>query len=232
MKKLIKILFVMVLTVAFAVSTFFIYQYFSTFNTEQEVFEVIAEEYENTDEEIPQSKEHSLLSLYEQNDDLIGWIQIEDTNINYPVMLGDYYLNHNFNKEYSDYGVPFVLDGITDNTIIYGHNMKTNTMFHELINYADYDVYKENKYIEFTTLESSNYYEIVYAFKTTGSSDIYNYSSFNSADDFAVFNSKCSELSLYDTGVKAEYGDKLITLSTCEYSRNDGSFVVIAKKVK
>lgn len=232
MKKLIKILFVMVLTVVFAVSTFFIYQYFSTFNTEQEVFEVIADEYENTDEKTTQSQENSLLSLHKQNNDLIGWIKIEDTNINYPVMHGDYYLKHNFNKEYSDYGVPFVLDGITDNTIIYGHNMKTKTMFHDLINYADYDFYKEHKYIEFTTLESSNTYEIIYAFKTTGNSDIYNYSYFNSADDFVAFNSKCSELSLYDTRVKAECGDKLITLSTCEYSRNDGRFVVIAKEVK
>lgn len=235
MKRIFTVLFAMVLAVIFAVSTFFIIQYYKTYDTEQEVFEVIAEEYENTDNETSNSEDNGLSALYEQNNDLIGWIKIDGTNINYPVMLGEYYLKHNFNNEYSDYGVPFVIGGITDNTIIYGHNMKTKTMFYDLTRYSNPEFYKKHKYIEFCTLDSKNTYEIVYAFKTIAYSnqgfDYTKYSNFNTPDDFDTFTEKCSSLALYDTETSIEYRDKLITLSTCEYSRNNGRFVLVAKEV-
>lgn len=235
MKRIIGVLFAMVLAVIFAVSTFFIIQYYKTYDTEQEVFEVIAEKYENTDNEEANSEDNGLLTLYEQNNDLIGWIKIDGTNINYPVMLGEYYLKHNFKKQYSDYGTPFVIGGITDNTIIYGHNMKTKTMFYDLTRYSDIEYYKKHKYIEFSTLDSKSTYEIVCVFKTIAYSnqgfDYTKYSNFNTPDDFNIFTEKCSNLALYNTEMSVEYGDKLITLSTCEYSRNNGRFVVVAKEV-
>lgn len=235
MKRIIGVLFAMVLAVIFTVSTFFIIQYYKTYDTEQEVFEVIAEEYQNTDNEASDSEDNELSALYEQNNDLLGWIRIDGTNINYPVMLGEYYLKHNFNKQYSDYGVPFVIGGITDNTIIYGHNMKTRTMFYDLTRYSNPEFYKKHKYIEFSTLDSKSTYEIVCVFKTVAYSnqgfDYTKYSNFNTPDDFNTFTKKCSNLALYDTEMSIEYGDKLITLSTCEYSRNNGRFVVVAKEV-
>lgn len=235
MKRIIGVLFAMVLVVIFAVSTFFIIQYYKAYDTEQEVFEVIAEKYENTDNEEANSEDNGLLTLYEQNNDLIGWIKIDGTNINYPVMLGEYYLKHNFKKQYSDYGTPFVIGGITDNTIIYGHNMKTKTMFYDLTRYSDIEYYKKHKYIEFSTLDSKSTYEIVCVFKTIAYSnqgfDYTKYSNFNTPDDFNIFTEKCSNLALYNTEMSVEYGDKLITLSTCEYSRNNGRFVVVAKEV-
>ncbi len=235
MKRIIGVLFAMVLAVIFAVSTFFIIQYYKAYDTEQEVFEVIAEKYENTDNEEANSEDNGLLTLYEQNNDLIGWIKINGTNINYPVMLGEYYLKHNFKKQYSDYGTPFVIGGITDNTIIYGHNMKTKTMFYDLTRYSDIEYYKKHKYIEFSTLDSKSTYEIVCVFKTIAYSnqgfDYTKYSNFNTPDDFNIFTEKCSNLALYNTEMSVEYGDKLITLSTCEYSRNNGRFVVVAKEV-
>lgn len=235
MKRIFTVLFAMVLAVVFAVSTFFIIQYYKTYDTEQEVFEVIAEEYENADNEASDSEDNGLLTLYEQNNDLIGWIKIDGTNINYPVMLGEYYLKHNFKKQYSDYGTPFVIGGITDNTIIYGHNMKTKTMFYDLTRYSDIEYYKKHKYIEFSTLDSKSTYEIVCVFKTIAYSnqgfDYTKYSNFNTPDDFNIFTEKCSNLALYNTEMSVEYGDKLITLSTCEYSRNNGRFVVVAKEV-
>lgn len=235
MKRIIGVLFAMVLAVIFAVSTFFIIQYYKAYDTEQEVFEVIAEKYENTDNEEANSEDNGLLTLYEQNNDLIGWIKIDGTNINYPVMLGEYYLKHNFKKQYSDYGTPFVIGGITDNTIIYGHNMKTKTMFYDLTRYSDIEYYKKHKYIEFSTLDSKSTYEIVCVFKTIAYSnqgfDYTKYSNFNTPDDFNIFTEKCSNLALYNTEMSVEYGDKLITLSTCEYSRNNGRFVVVAKEV-
>lgn len=235
MKRIIGVLFAMVLAVIFAVSSFFIILYYKSYATEQEVFEVIAEEYQNTDNEASDSEDKGLSALYEQNDDLIGWIRIDGTNINYPVMLGEYYLKHNFKKQYSDYGTPFVIGGITDNTIIYGHNMKTKTMFYDLTRYSDIEYYKKHKYIEFSTLDNKSTYEIVYVFKTVAYSnqsfDYTKYSNFNTPDDFNAFTEKCSNLALYDTEMSVEYGDKLITLSTCEYSRNNGRFVVVAKEV-
>lgn len=235
MKRIFTVLFAMVLAAIFAVSTFFIIQHYKAYDTEQEVFEVIAEEYENTDNEETNSEDNGLLNLYEQNNDLIGWIKIDGTNINYPVMLGEYYLKHNFKKQYSDYGTPFVIGGITDNTIIYGHNMKTKTMFYDLTRYSDIEYYKKHKYIEFSTLDTKSTYEIVYAFKTIAYSnqgfDYTKYSNFNTPDDFNIFTEKCSNLALYDAETSIEYGDKLITLSTCEYSRSNGRFVVVAKEV-
>lgn len=235
MKRIFTVLFAMVLAVILAVSTLFIVDYYKTYNSEQEIFEVIADEYENTDDEIIYGEENKLMALYEQNNDLIGWVRIDGTNINYPVMLGEYYLKHNFKKQYSDYGTPFVIGGITDNTIIYGHNMKTKTMFYDLTKYSSKDFYKDHKYIEFNTLEDESVYEIVYAFKTVAYSnegfDYTKYSVFDTPDDFDVFKEKCSDLALYDTETSIEYGDKLITLSTCEYSRNNGRFVVVAKEV-
>ncbi len=233
MKKKICIFIVMVLAVIFAVSTFFIAKYYIEGNKQTQIFESIEQTY--TEPSDNNSAGNDLSVLFEQNNDLIGWLEIDGTDINYPVMNSDFYLKHNFNKEYSDYGVPFVLDGITDNTIIYGHNMKTHTMFYDLTRYADIDFYKQHKLIKFTTLESSNVYEIVYVFKTVAYSQNgfeYNkFSVFNSVDDFNCFNEKCSKFALYDTNAKAEYGDKLITLSTCEYSQNNGRFVVVAKLI-
>lgn len=108
-------------------------------------------------------------------------------------------------------------------------------MFYDLTRYADIDFYKQHKLIKFTTLESSNVYEIVYVFKTVAYTqngfEYAKFSSFNSENDFNCFTEKCSELALYDTNTGTEYGDKLITLSTCEYSQNNGRFVVVAKLI-
>lgn len=182
--------------------------------------------------------------VYEQNSDLVGWITIDGTNINYPVMQTkdepDFYLKRGFDKSYSEYGVPYLQWDCdvtsSDNLVIYGHNMKNGTMFSDLERYADETFYKEHKYIRFDTLSDYRTYEIFAVFRTTAySDDGFKYYSFVDADDAEDFNNfieKCKELSLYDTGVTAEYGDKLLTLSTCEYTRTNGRLVVIAKLVK
>lgn len=182
-------------------------------------------------------------AVHEQNSDFIGWITIDGTNINYPVMQTkddpDYYLKHAFDKSYSEYGVPYLqwdCNALTsDNLVVYGHNMKNGTMFSDLERYADETFYKEHKYIRFDTLSDYGTYEIFAVFRTTAyTDDGFKYYNFVDAEDTADFNSfveKCKELSLYDTGVTAVYGDKLLTLSTCEYTRTNGRFVVVAKLV-
>ena len=182
-------------------------------------------------------------AVYEQNSDFVGWISIDGTNIDYPVMQTvdnpNYYLKHSFEKQYSDYGVPYVQEncdlGLSDNCVIYGHHMNNGSMFADLCKYESEDFYQSHKTIRFDTLSSFGEYEVVAAFKTAANSeqDFKNYHFVNadSAEDFDAYIAKCKELALYDTGVTAEYGDRLITLSTCEYSRQNGRMVVVAKKI-
>ena len=182
-------------------------------------------------------------AVYEQNSDFVGWISIEGTNIDYPVMQTvdnpNYYLKHSFEKQYSDYGVPYVQEncdlGLSDNCVIYGHHMNNGSMFADLCKYADEDFYRAHKTIRFDTLSGFGEYEVVAVFKTAAYSEqgfkYYHFVNADSAEDFDAFIAKCKELALYDTGVTAEYGDRLITLSTCEYSRQNGRMVVVAKRL-
>lgn len=181
--------------------------------------------------------------VYEQNNDFVGWIMIEGTNINYPVMQNvdnpNFYLNHGMKKQYSNYGVPYVqencMPGISDNVIIYGHHMKNGSMFTDLCKYEEEDFYQEHPVIRFDTLSSMDEYEIIAAFKTTvHSEDGFQYYLFVDAEDedaFDTYVSQCKALALYDTGVDAEYGDKLLTLSTCEYSRKNSRMVIVARRI-
>ena len=182
--------------------------------------------------------------LYQMNNDMIGWISIEGTNINYPVMYTpdnkDYYLKHNFEKGYSSYGVPYIAEHCnplepSDNVIIYGHHMKNGSMFSDLMKYESEEFYNTQNTINFDSLTETAEYEIFAVFKTTVYDDAgFKYYQFVDAEleqEFTEYVQKCKELSLYDTGISAEYGDKLITLSTCEYSRTNGRMVIVAKKI-
>ena len=180
-------------------------------------------------------------ALFDQNSDFVGWISIDGTNINYPVMWTpnnpNYYLKHSFEKEYSDYGVPYIDEdcvmGESNNYVIYGHHMKNETMFHDLCNYASKDFYDEHPIIKFDTLFGFGEYQIVAVFRFDTNNDTFRYNQFTDMDEehFKNFMNSVHLRQLYDTGVDAEYGDHLITLSTCEYTYTNGRFVVVAKKV-
>lgn len=181
--------------------------------------------------------------VYAQNNDFVGWLCIEGTNINYPVMQTpedpNYYLKRAFDHSYSDYGVPYVQEncalGISDNIVIYGHNMSNGSMFADLCRYEKKSFWQEHPMIHFDTLSGYGEYEIVTVFKTVAySQESFKYYHFVDAEneaDFDAFLAQCRELELYNTGVDAEYGDQLITLSTCEYSRKNGRMVIVAKKI-
>lgn len=181
-------------------------------------------------------------ALKAENSDFAGWISISGTNISYPVMQSpdrpDYYLRRDFNGKYSYYGTPYAEEecdvGVSDNTVIYGHNMKNGTMFSALENYLSEDFFKAYRYIEFDTLSSFGRYEIVAVFKYDAAGSEFKYHEFVNAasqTDFDKYISECKRRSVYDTGTSAEYCDKLITLSTCEYSREKGRLAVVAKKI-
>ena len=253
MKNKIYIALICAFSILFAVSSGFLIKHYIDSKKQAEMYDNLIETVEKTDTEkdtMTYSQDKSFLSdyqdLYLQNNDMVGWIKIEDTKINYPVMQSkdnpNFYLRHGFDKSYTVYGCPYVqencdVDAPSDNLVIYGHHMNDKSMFAGLMKYADKSFWEKHKTIQFDTLTEKGKYEVVAAFKTevyTNSPNSFRYYDFvnaDTADDFNAYIAKCKELAIYDTGVNAEYGDKLITLSTCEYSRNNGRMVVVAKKV-
>jgi sortase B len=183
--------------------------------------------------------------LHEQNTDMVGWIRIDGTRINYPVMYtgDDFYLSHGFDKKNSKSGVPFIdkrctVNPFGTNTIIYGHHMRNGTMFADLLKYADKEFFTEHPIIQFDTLYEQQKYEIIAVFRSqiyNKNDEVFKFYNFINADNATAFDdyiNNIKELSLYDTGVTASYGDELLTLVTCSYHTRNGQFVVVARKQK
>lgn len=239
MKNKICIVVILVLAAIFAVSTYIFVS--DTLDDKKQIDEFVS--IAQAVEDSGQCSDNKYADLYAQNNDFIGWIKIDDTVIDYPVMQSkdspNFYLDHNFSKEYSRFGVPYMQENCnlqSDNIVIYGHNMKNKSMFNELTKYKDKDFYNAHRYIQLDTLSEQRKYEVICAFKTVAYANngikYYEFVNADSQKDFSAYIEKCQALSFYDTGVRAEYGDKLITLSTCEYSQNNGRFVVVAKLIE
>ncbi len=185
-----------------------------------------------------------LNTLYKQNNDLVGWIKINGTNIDFPLMKNkEYYLRRDFQKNKSKYGVPFIAEycdiNDSDNVVIYGHNMKNGAMFAELEKYEDKSFYDENSEILIylisngTTVQRK--YKIFSVFKVKDDENDFEYFNFTNAtneNEYNVFIENCKERSIYQIDSEIEYKDKLITISTCEYSQKNGRLVIVANEVK
>ena len=183
-------------------------------------------------------------ALYAQNSDLFGWIEIEDTVINYPVMHTpedpEYYLHRAFDRTYSFSGVLFMdakcaLD--CGNYIVYGHNMKNGTMFASITQYTDPEYWQEHPSIRFDTLYESGTYDIFAAFYSQaypkdaeGVFRYYQYADLTEQEWFEEYVEQVKAAALYDTEIEPVFGDQLLTLSTCEYHAENGRFVIVAKK--
>ena len=184
-------------------------------------------------------------TLYNKNKKLIGWLKIDDTNIDYPVMQttdNTYYLDHNYNQEYDKNGSIFLdyncsVYPRSTNMIVYGHHMKSGNMFGNLQKYAKESYGKKHSIITFDTIYEKAQYQVMYVFRSQvyNEDDIvfkyYQFIEANSETEFNSYMQEMSALSLYDTGVTAEFGDSLLTLSTCDSSQTDGRFVVVAKRI-
>jgi len=187
-----------------------------------------------------------MAKLHKENPDIFGWIKIENTNIDYPVMFTpddeERYLYADFNGNYDIDGLPFIdkdckADPESKNIIIYGHNMLDGTMFQNLLKYENEDFWKEHPIIEFKTLYENRKYEIIGAFRDRV---YYKYETcfkfyqfidpsaeeFNEAIDYYIQNTP------YDMNVSANYDDNLITLVTCAYHHEHGRYVVVAREIK
>ena len=179
--------------------------------------------------------------LYEKNPDTVGWIKIDGTPINYPVMQTpdrvDYYLTRDFSGAPNAHGCLYVRETCdvfapSDNVTIYGHHMKNGSMFAKLDKFRSQSFWEENSTIQFDTLYERHTYTIFAVFTTTATiGEGFPYHRFENAKDEADFDefiATCKALSLYDTGVTPVYGDKIICLSTCEYLHTNGRLVVAA----
>ena len=196
--------------------------------------------------------------LYEINNDIIGWLFIADSVIDYPVMQTpddeEYYLKYDFYGEKNKNGC-LVLDTDSDagtgtkaseylngtkpstNLIIHGHTMKSGLMFGKLSLYEDEEYGLKHNIICFDTLYEKREYELIAVFYSQvyyQNEDVFKYYNFFQADneeEFDYWYNNIMALRLYDTGVTAEYGDEFITLSCCAYHVEDGRFVVIGRRI-
>lgn len=185
-------------------------------------------------------------TLYNKNKKLIGWLEIDDTIIEYPVMQtsnNEYYLDHNYNQEKDNNGSIFMdyqcrAYPRSQNIILYGHHMKSGKMFGDLQKYAQESYYKNHSIIKFDTIYEKGVYQVMYVFRTKVLKEneiafkYYQFIDAGSVEEFDSYMNEMSQMSLYDTGVTAGYGDELLTLSTCDNSQTDGRFVVVAKRIQ
>lgn len=185
--------------------------------------------------------------LFKKNKDIIGWITVKGTKIDYPVMQtpedNEYYLHRNFDKEYDVNGLPFLdaqcdLEEDESNLMIYGHHMKSGLMFKHLMDYESESFYKNHKTVYLDTLFDQREYEVVAAFRSQvykGDTDAFKYYEYIgplTEKRFQTYIKNIKKQSLYDTGITPEYGEQLLTLVTCAYHTEDGRFVVVARRKK
>lgn len=216
--------------------------------TETKPTENLPEQTDPTQPTIPPNIDDTVLfeyqPLYEINRDMVGWIQIEGTAIDYPVVQTpddpNFYLRRNFYKENATCGTIYVREACdvnlpSDNVTVYGHNMRNGTMFADLHKYKKKNFWEDHRYVNFDTLHEYRTYEIFSIFVTTADLTkgftYHIYDTFATEKAFNEYVSVCKNKSLYDTGITPNYGEKLLTLSTCDKSVSDGRLVVVCRLV-
>ena len=214
--------------------------------------ETPAEEQTETEDQV-ETKQLKILPEYEQiyaeNSDLVGWLEIDGTVINYPVLQSDteqdsqFYLTHSFAKKkdkngslFMDYRNDFV-DRDT-NIIIYGHNMKNGAMFGSLKKYLEKGYLEQHNKVRFDTIYEHGVYEVIDAFLSEASYQdeytfrYYNFLNAKNEAEFDAFSVNVMQLDALKKGtLDAKYGDQLLTLSTCSSYTEEGRMFIIAKKV-
>lgn len=239
---------VIVLSIILIISFVCIIYHFWNTNKEKWENENILENIKIDTSQITEEKTERMLQLEElqkENKEIIGWLEIAETNINFPVCQtnnNDFYLTHNYKKEKANSGALFLdkdfnLNKPSTNYLIYGHRNKQGIMFEDLIKYKDEQFFKSHPIIKFTTTKEDSEYEIIAAFFSKvyykDEQDVFRYYYFVNAENETEYNQyidNCKKASIYDTETTAKYDDQLLTLSTCEYSQENGRFAVVAKK--
>lgn len=239
-KKAILIFLAIICAVALLVSLYFALKDYLPQRQEQSRFGELRELVEQEKKETDRENGSVFSPLEEHNSDFVGWLKIEGTQIDYPVVKSseddpEYYLRRDFDKNYSYSGTPFIgggCDEYSDIFIIYGHNMKNGTMFTDLDKYADVAWAEEHRDFEFSTSREERTYRVFAAFKTKIGADgefkYYEYVGnlgYNEYEDAVNRFIENSETAMTDTPKdKAQ----ILILSTCSYHTENGRFVVVA----
>lgn len=232
-----RIVLVLIFIIAFVIATY-IYN-----KSDNALNEIVIDKTKVTSEKTERMLQ--VEELKKENEDIIGWLEIPNSNISFPVVQGtdnQYYMTHTYKKENSKDGSIFLdkdynWDLPSSNLLLYGHNNKNGNMFQGLLEYKEESYYKEHPTIKFTTVNEDSEYEILSVFLSRvyykNENDVFRYYYFINAENEEQYNyyiEESKKVSLYDTGKTAKYGDQLLTLSTCEYSQEDGRFVIVAKR--
>ncbi len=188
---------------------------------------------------IGSSIKRDLTPLFQMNKDFVAWLYIPNTSINYPVMYTpdspNKYLRKNFYGKKSTAGVPYINELCnlnSDNVIIYGHNMRSGTMFTDLAKFMNEDYFETHSYFEFQTAKGVEYYDIFAVAEIKGTDIWYTFANAGNEDAFNYMISYIRSKATIKTDMIPQYGDKLITLSTCTTPSNETDrIVVIAKKL-
>ena len=256
-KTILNVLMIVCILVAVGCGGYLGYYYYTSYQTENEFDDLrnlvsdkkttkrtdqtdSAEEFVDVDGVFIQKK---FEQLYKKNKDFIGWITIDDTHIDYPVMYspsdqegGEYYIHRDYDGKYSSAGLPFIdancsVNPATDNIIIYGHNMKNGSMFGHLKKFVESDeTYKKSKYFWILTPEKSYRYEIISAYTTGVNSDTYTLFK-GPGEEFEQYLQKIKGYSEIQTEEnELTIKDKIVTLSTCTGNEST-RFVVQGKRV-
>jgi len=202
---------------------------------------------EPTPEPTPTPVPNPYADAFLANEDMAAWLTIPGMKIDYPVMWTprdeEYYLRKDFYGNKDSNGCLLLdtdscLDPLTTNLIIHGHNMKSGAMFGTLTDYEKESFYNDHKQIILHTETGQRNYEVISVFRSQvyrKSDTVFKFYKFfqaNTEEEFLDFYNNIKEMSIYDTGVTAEFGDHFITLSTCVYHVENGRFVVVAKEVE
>ena len=185
----------------------------------------------------------SFRDLLAQNGDTIGWLTIDGTSIDYVVMHApdepDKYLHRDFNGSESRWGTLYVAEDCdvrtSDNIIIYGHHMRDGSMFGALAEYESAEFCAAHPNVRFDTIYGPGQYEIVAVVRTDatlGSSAFpyYSYTQANDPETHAKYADYLMRSRIYDTGREIGEGDRLLTLSTCNYHTANGRLIVVCRK--
>ncbi len=213
--------------------------------------ETLKTEKPSADIEYPDGYLEQFGLLYQENSDIVGWIEIENTQINYPVVKtsdNDFYLTHNFYKKKERHGTPFMdyrnsFDQLNFNTVLHGHNMKSdNQMFSDLENYykgnGAITYYRKHPLISFDTVYEEMDWKIFAVFTCSVNSnddsyfDYYNVLNLTTNEMFEEFISGVRARSIFNIPVDVKPTDNILTLSTCYYEYEDQRLVVMARKVR
>lgn len=257
MSKRIRIIIAAVLLIVAAVAGWNLWSYQRAISEAEEAFSQLRV-YHPTASDIPAAEEHassqketqaderpSMAVLQAINSDTIAWLVVEGTGIDYPVMSTpnrkEYYLRKDFYRNYSISGTPFMDERCTLNSqqiILYGHNMKSGTMFADLVKYKDAAYAEAHCTIYLITAEKLCQYEVVAAFETIARDEgtalfWYKNTEFTETG-FSEFSRLLGQYSLLDLPQDdpLTYGDRFLTLATCAYHATDGRFVIVAREVE